>query len=163
MAVVKPLGNMARQVLAKLRICQGGFNLLPHLGACGIRRQRCTHTVRGHLGRALQTKRIGQHGPGGVRRLAQFGQRRLGEDSPAPLSAAVEDDLESPEKKTGKPFRLKGGQGYRYCKENQWVKDPQREEWDVQHPSGSHTNVSENGEVTHGADNFPGSKSITPR
>jgi RHS repeat-associated protein len=62
----------------------------------------------------------------------------------------------SSDTKTGKPVKLKGNQGYRDCNGNRWVKDPQKGEWDVQHPDGTHTNVGENGEVTHGEDNFPG-------
>jgi len=44
---------------------------------------------------------------------------------------------------------------------NEWVPHPApsgREEdfhWDVEHPGGSHTNVGPDGEIHHGADNFP--------
>jgi hypothetical protein len=31
-------------------------------------------------------------------------------------------------------------------------------EWDVEHSDGSHTNVSEDGNRTHGKDEFPGHK-----
>ena len=53
------------------------------------------------------------------------------------------------------PNRLRGGQGFRDRYGNRWVWDPQKGEWDVQHPDGSHTNVGPNGELTHGANNFP--------
>jgi hypothetical protein len=44
---------------------------------------------------------------------------------------------------------------------NEWIPGAApdgREEafhWDVQHPDGSHTNIRPNGEVHHGADNYP--------
>lgn len=57
---------------------------------------------------------------------------------------------------SGRPVKLRGGQGYRDCDDNIWKKDPTKREWDVQHRDGSHTNVGEDGRVTHGPDNFPG-------
>ena len=36
-----------------------------------------------------------------------------------------------------------------------WQWDNRKTEWDVQHPDGSHTNVGEDGNITHGDDNFP--------
>lgn len=57
--------------------------------------------------------------------------------------------------KSGKPVKLPGNQGYRDADGNRWQWDNKKQEWDVQHPDGSHTNVGENGEITHGADNFP--------
>lgn len=43
---------------------------------------------------------------------------------------------------------------------NEWQWDPQKGEWDVQHKvrgtnKTTHTNVGEDGEITHGDDNFP--------
>lgn len=38
---------------------------------------------------------------------------------------------------------------------NRWQWDPVKGEWDVQHKDGTHTNISPDGEVTHGPDNFP--------
>ncbi len=44
---------------------------------------------------------------------------------------------------------------------NEWIPHPSpsgREEafhWDVEHADGSHTNIRPDGEVHHGADNFP--------
>lgn len=37
---------------------------------------------------------------------------------------------------------------------DQWVWDPIKNEWDVQHPDGSHTNIGPDGEITHGDDNM---------
>jgi hypothetical protein len=45
---------------------------------------------------------------------------------------------------------------------NRWQWDPVKGEWDVQHKDGTHTNVSPDGEVTHGPNNFP-NKSRTER
>jgi hypothetical protein len=51
--------------------------------------------------------------------------------------------------------------GYLVDDGNEWVPHPppsgSKEDfhWDVQHPDGRHTNVRPNGEVHHGADNFP--------
>ncbi len=42
----------------------------------------------------MQFKYFGQGAPGGVSCLAKFHECRLGEDSPAPLSAAAENDLD---------------------------------------------------------------------
>jgi hypothetical protein len=93
-AVGQPLGQLARKLLAKLRIHQGGFDFTPDLRTRGIRRQRRTHPVRRHLRRAMQFKYVGQGGPGGVGCLAKFDECRLGEDSPAPLRTAAENDLD---------------------------------------------------------------------
>jgi RHS repeat-associated protein len=57
--------------------------------------------------------------------------------------------------KGGQPVKLPGAQGWRDAYGNRWVWDPNKNEWDVQHPNGTHTNVGTNGEITHGADNFP--------
>ena len=53
---------------------------------------------------------------------------------------------------------MPGSPGRRRCavSAGQWQWDPIKSEWDVQHPDGSHTNVGEDGEITHGPDNFPG-------
>lgn len=57
--------------------------------------------------------------------------------------------------KGGRPVKLPGAQGYRDADGNEWQWDPNKQEWDVQHPDGSHTNVGEDGEITHGPNNFP--------
>lgn len=50
--------------------------------------------------------------------------------------------------------------GYLDSGENEWVPhntpDPTDFHWDVQHPAGDHTNVTPDGEVQHGPDNFRG-------
>ena len=49
------------------------------------------------------------------------------------------------------------GAGYLDADGNVWQVDRTKTqwfEWDVQHPSGLHTNVGIEGEVTHGPDNF---------
>jgi YD repeat-containing protein len=45
--------------------------------------------------------------------------------------------------------------GFRDANGNSWRWDTRKGEWDVQHPDGSHTNVSPDGKVTHGPNNFP--------
>ncbi|MFO0966507.1 MAG: polymorphic toxin type 17 domain-containing protein [Gemmataceae bacterium] len=50
--------------------------------------------------------------------------------------------------------------GYVDADGNEWVPHPNPNNpddfhWDVQHPDGSHTNVGADGEIHHGADNFP--------
>jgi RHS repeat-associated protein len=75
------------------------------------------------------------------------------------LPTSGEHPYESPDKKSGRPIRLPGTQGYRDADGNRWVKDDSKpNEWDVQHPDGSHTNIGEDGNRTHGPDNFPQSK-----
>ena len=69
------------------------------------------------------------------------------------LPTGGEHPYESPDK-SGKPIRLRGDQGFRDASRNRWVWDPKKQEWDVQHPDGSHTNIGEDGNVTHGDDNF---------
>lgn len=48
--------------------------------------------------------------------------------------------------------------GYIDASGNEWVPHPRGQpedfHWDVQHPSGLHTNVRPDGEVDHGDDNF---------
>jgi RHS repeat-associated protein len=61
---------------------------------------------------------------------------------------------ESPNRKTGKPVKLKNGQGYLDRSGDRWQWDHNKQEWDVQHPDDSHTNVDSNGERTHAKDNM---------
>ncbi len=61
-----------------------------------------------------------------------------------------------PKKAYGKPQRVRGG-GFEDANGNVWKWDPSGHagpHWDVQHPDGSHTNVSPEGQVI-GPDNFP--------
>jgi RHS repeat-associated protein len=60
-----------------------------------------------------------------------------------------------PGTKGNKPIKLPGNQGWRDKFGNRWVWDNNKNEWDVQHPNGTHTNVDPDGEKTHGPDNFP--------
>jgi hypothetical protein len=55
--------------------------------------------------------------------------------------------------KSKEPIRNKQGD-YIDNKGNAWRWDPNKQEWDVQHPDGTHTNVSPTGEITHGPNNF---------
>ena len=58
----------------------------------------------------------------------------------------------------GKPVKVSGERyGWIDCDDNiwEWAKDQHAgPHWDVQHPDGSRTNVTEDGVVTHGDDNF---------
>jgi hypothetical protein len=61
-----------------------------------------------------------------------------------------------PKKAHGKPQRVRGG-GFEDANGNVWKWDPSGHagpHWDVEHPDGSHTNVSPEGQVI-GPDNFP--------
>jgi RHS repeat-associated protein len=62
-----------------------------------------------------------------------------------------------PKSSHGVPQRSRGG-GFVDQYGNVWKPDLTKKgwtEWDVQHPNGSHTNVDDEGTITHGADNFP--------
>jgi Flp pilus assembly pilin Flp len=62
-----------------------------------------------------------------------------------------------PKKAHGKPQRVRGG-GFEDANGNVWKWDPSGHagpHWDVEHPDGSHTNVSPEGQVIGGRDNFP--------
>ena len=62
----------------------------------------------------------------------------------------------SPDKKSGRPVKLPGSQGYRDKVGDRWVWDPNKQEWDVQHRDGSHTNVGEDGRITHAQGDLSG-------
>jgi RHS repeat-associated protein len=60
---------------------------------------------------------------------------------------------EPKKQKSKEPIRNKQGD-YIDDKGNAWRWNPNKQEWDVQHPDGTHTNVSPSGEVTHGPNKF---------
>jgi len=74
---------------------------------------------------------------------------------------------EPPKKNRGKPKRARHGDrtGWEDDGKNVWVWDPSGHagpHWDVQHPDGRHTNVSEEGTVIGGRDNFGSDKGKVP-
>ena len=58
-----------------------------------------------------------------------------------------------PGTKGGKPRKLPGSQGFRDKYGDSWKWDPVKKEFDVTHRDGSHTNIGEDGEITHGPNN----------
>jgi hypothetical protein len=59
----------------------------------------------------------------------------------------------------GQPQKVRGTSSYRDADGDVWQWDPVKSEWDVEHPDGSHTNVSQSGRITHGKNNAPNKKS----
>ncbi|MBK7575334.1 MAG: hypothetical protein IPI26_08795 [Elusimicrobia bacterium] len=59
-----------------------------------------------------------------------------------------------PKKQKGEKLQKDKEGGFIDEKGNSWQWDPRKQEWDVQHDDGSHTNVGTHGNITHGPNNF---------
>lgn len=64
-----------------------------------------------------------------------------------------------PKNAHGQPLKVRGTSSYRDADGDIWQWDPVKREWDVVHRDGTHTNVSQEGEITHGPNNAPNKKS----